>query len=75
MSKNKTHKGLAKRIRITGTGKVKHKKSGTSHLNSGFSGQKTRDHRRPMLVSKSIAKRLEAVLNRRLRGRDQDKAA
>lgn len=32
MPKMKTHKGTAKRFRVTGTGKVKHRHSGTSHL-------------------------------------------
>ncbi|MGL6226409.1 MAG: 50S ribosomal protein L35 [Thermoguttaceae bacterium] len=32
MPKLKTHKGIKKRFRVTGTGKVKHRHSGTSHL-------------------------------------------
>ena len=39
-NKHKTHKGLAKRVRGTGTGKVKHRRRGTSHLNSHSSGSK-----------------------------------
>jgi len=34
MPKQKTHKGLKKRVRVTATGKIKHKKSGAGHLMS-----------------------------------------
>ncbi len=34
MPKQKTHKGLKKRIKITGTGKVKRSRAGHSHLMS-----------------------------------------
>jgi large subunit ribosomal protein L35 len=32
MPKQKTHKGVKKRFRVTATGKVKHRSAGTSHL-------------------------------------------
>lgn len=32
MPKQKTHKGVKKRFRTTASGKVKHRKAGTSHL-------------------------------------------
>jgi len=32
MPKQKTHKGTKKRFRMTANGKVKHRRSGTSHL-------------------------------------------
>ena len=34
MPKQKTHKGLKKRVRVTATGKIKHKKAGAGHLMS-----------------------------------------
>ena len=34
MGKQKTHKGLAKRVKITGSGKIKRSRSGGSHLMS-----------------------------------------
>ena len=34
MPKQKTHKGLKKRVKVTATGKVKHKKAGAGHLMS-----------------------------------------
>jgi len=32
MPKQKTHKGLAKRIKVTARGKIKHKRAGSGHL-------------------------------------------
>ena len=34
MPKQKTHKGLAKRFKVTGKGKVKFRRPGNSHLSS-----------------------------------------
>lgn len=42
MPKQKTHKGLAKRVKITASGKIKHKKAGTGHLMSGKSAKRKR---------------------------------
>jgi len=42
MPKQKSHKGLSKRIKITATGKVKRHRTGGGHLMSG----KTAKHRR-----------------------------
>jgi ribosomal protein L35 len=39
--KQKTHKGIKKRFRLTGTGKVKHRKCGTSHLAAHKTHKKT----------------------------------
>ena len=72
MPKPKSHKGLLKRVRITATGKIKHRRRGKSHLNSEMRGKRSQDLRKPLTVSTSIAKKLERVLNRRLRGREQD---
>jgi large subunit ribosomal protein L35 len=32
MPKQKTHKGLAKRVKVTARGKVKHRRAGSGHL-------------------------------------------
>jgi len=37
MPKQKTHKGLAKRVKVTARGKVKHRRAGGSHLMSSRS--------------------------------------
>jgi len=42
MPKQKTHKGLSKRIKITASGKVKHRRAGGSHLMSGKSAKRRR---------------------------------
>jgi len=36
----KRHKGLAKRLKVTGTGKVMHRTAGRSHLMSGIAGKR-----------------------------------
>ena len=35
MPKQKVHKGLKKRVKVTATGKIKHKRTGAGHLMSG----------------------------------------
>ena len=70
MPKNKTHKGLLKRIRLTKTGKVKHKTCGGSHLKSNKSGEQIRDFRKSKTMSRE-AKRVELLLHTRTRGANQ----
>lgn len=72
--KNKPHKGLLKRVRITATGLVKHKSANSKHLKSGKSPSRLRRLRKDRLVSNAEAKALERQLHRRLRGRDQSRA-
>ena len=45
MPKQKTHKGTKKRFRLTATGKVKHRRAGTSHLQVRLSSKRKRDLR------------------------------
>lgn len=45
MPKQKTHKGTKKRFRVTATGKVKHRQSGTSHLAARMSHKRKRNLR------------------------------
>jgi large subunit ribosomal protein L35 len=75
MSKNKPHKGLLKRIRISKTGKVRHRTAGHKHLRSGKGGKRLRSLRKDPFISNSDAVRLERGLFRRLRGRDQARSA
>jgi large subunit ribosomal protein L35 len=49
MPKQKTHKGLKKRFRLTAKGKLKHRIAGTSHLASRKT-QKTKRNRRGTTV-------------------------
>ena len=42
MPKQKTHKGLKKRVKVTATGKVRHKRTGGGHLMSGKTAKRRR---------------------------------
>jgi large subunit ribosomal protein L35 len=42
MPKMKTHKGMKKRFKVSATGKVRHKRAGSSHLMSHKSGKRVR---------------------------------
>jgi large subunit ribosomal protein L35 len=48
--KQKTHKGLAKRVKVSANGKVKHRKAGKGHLMSVKSSKRLRRIRRPSTV-------------------------
>lgn len=72
--KNKSHKGTLKRIRVSKTGKVKHKPAGGKHLASGKTAERRRRLRKIKSLSNVDAKRFEKLLHRRLRGRDQARA-
>ncbi len=75
MPKNKSHKGTLKRIRITKTGLVRHKRAGGKHLNSHKSATRLRRLRKNKSMAGPEAKRLEKLLFRRLRGREQPRTA
>ncbi len=45
MPKQKTHKGTKKRFRLTAKGHAKHRKSGTSHLQTRMSQKRKRNLR------------------------------
>ncbi|MDI6852283.1 MAG: 50S ribosomal protein L35 [Deltaproteobacteria bacterium] len=62
MPKLKTHRGAAKRFRITGTGKLKRKKPGHSHLLTGKSRQLKRQQRRPDYAHPADEKNLKQLL-------------
>lgn len=66
MPKLKTHKGLAKRIKITGTGKVKTAKRGRRHRNSHMSGDTMRSLNQKRVAPKAELKKLQKMLHMRL---------
>lgn len=70
MPKMKSRKGLLKRIKITGTGKVKFKRPGKSHLNSHMTGASIRAKRRDGVAKKGDIRKLERILHRRLKPAD-----
>ena len=53
MPKMKTHKGIKKRFKVSATGKVSHKRCGSSHLNSHKSGKKIRRLRKKSILKVS----------------------
>ena len=74
MPKNKSHKGILKRMKITKTGLVRHNRAFGKHLRSHKSAKRLRRLRQDKYLSNPEAKRLERLLYRRLRGRDQSRA-
>ena len=62
MPKQKTHKGLSKRVKVTGTGKVKRKRSFGSHLMSGKSAKRRRKIGSSTLITGAAAKTTRAAL-------------
>lgn len=71
MSTNKPHKGILKRMRISKTGKVKHKSANSKHLKSAKSPSRLRRLRKDRFLKSTETKGLELLLFRRLRGREQ----
>jgi large subunit ribosomal protein L35 len=61
--RNKTRKALFKRVKLTGKGKVKYRRPGKSHLQSGKSGNRRRRLRRSEVMGTSDAKRAFALMH------------
>lgn len=62
MPKQKTHKGSKKRFRVTATGKVKHRPSGTSHLAFRLTQKRKRHLRGTTTLCDVEAKRVKNAL-------------
>ena len=62
MPKQKTHKGLSKRVRISATGKVKHQRSGAGHLMSGKNAKRRRRVTGSAIVTGPAAKKIRSML-------------
>ena len=63
MPKQKTHKAISKRFKITKKGKVIKKATGQGHFNSRESGKTGRNKRRDRTVSERITKTIKAYTN------------
>jgi large subunit ribosomal protein L35 len=50
MPKQKTHKGMKKRYKVTASGKIKHRKRGRGHILSSKSPKRKRHLRRDAVV-------------------------
>lgn len=62
MPKMKTHKGLKKRVRVTATGKIRHKSANSGHLMSTKNGDRCRGMRKPAFFKKALAARIRQAL-------------
>jgi len=62
MPKMKSHRGLAKRVKKTGTGKLKRGRAYTSHLAPRKTTKQRRHLRKSSLISKSDYKRIKTLL-------------
>jgi large subunit ribosomal protein L35 len=64
MPKQKTHKGTKKRFRLTATGKVKHRRAGTSHLQVRLSSKRKRNLRGTGVLAKADTARITEALGK-----------
>jgi len=62
MPKQKTHKGLVKRVKITARGKVKYRRSCGGHLMSGKSAKRRRRISNSAIMSNVMAKKAKIRL-------------
>ena len=75
MPKNKSHKGLLKRVRITKSGKIKFQRACGRHLRSHKSGQAIRSYRVPTFAGAADAKRLRGLLHLKVSSGGNDRRA
>ena len=62
MPKQKTRKGVAKRFKVTKTGKIKRKGAFASHIMGKKSAKRKRKIRKPKLADKSDVRRIKQLL-------------
>lgn len=62
MPKQRTVKVISKRVRLTKTGKIKHKRAGQDHFNARESGNTTRKKRRLGTMSKANEKNIRRAI-------------
>jgi large subunit ribosomal protein L35 len=59
----KTHKGIAKRFKVTGTGKVTHRKPGQRHLRRKKTNKQVQAGRQNQVLAPGMAKRVINALS------------
>ena len=64
MPKMKSHTGMGKRVRVTGSGKIVREKAGKRHLLEGKSSHVTRRMTGTTVVDKADTKRIKKLLGR-----------
>lgn len=62
MPKMKTHRGAAKRVKLTGTGKIKRFKAYKSHILNKKTPKRKRKLRKAAILHKSDYKRVSSLL-------------
>jgi len=62
MPKMKTRKSVAKRIKVTGTGKLMRRKTGRGHLLSTKNSRQLRNGRKATTLSKSFERQARRLL-------------
>jgi large subunit ribosomal protein L35 len=62
MPKQKTHKGLRKRVKITAKGKVLRKKAGAGHLMSSKNAKRRRRISNPAVTKTATANTMKTML-------------
>ena len=63
MPKLKTHKGIAKRFRVSARGKLSFKPPGKSHLMSGKGGNRVRRLRKLGILGGTVADNLRSLIH------------
>lgn len=63
MPKIKTHRGAAKRFKMTGTGKIKRNRANKSHMLTGKPAKRTRRLRTATTVSSTQYAKIRSLLN------------
>jgi large subunit ribosomal protein L35 len=64
MPKNKTHSGIAKRVKITGTGKLRRQQTGLRHRLEVKSSAQTRRQTGTVAIAPADVKRVKKMLGR-----------
>lgn len=62
MAKLKTHRGAAKRFRVTGTGKIKRNRANKSHILTGKPSKRTRKLRTGTIMAETDAPAIRRLL-------------
>jgi large subunit ribosomal protein L35 len=63
MPKQKTHSGLKKRIKVTGTGKLKRGHAYTGHLKTNKTHKENKNLSKQGLVDKTDEKRIKSLIS------------
>lgn len=64
MPKNKTHSGMKKRVRTTGSGKLMRERAGKRHLLEHKSSRRTRRLSNDQVVTNTDAKKIKKLLGK-----------